>query len=247
VSYHNILSLLDGLPFSHFQIPFPFISFPRKLQMQFHLPGTEASMPVFSLPASASPYAIFEGHPSLAKEHNVLDYDGVPAYESDFGELLLTIIERNDLAMLNQYLTKYPPRSWQPNGMFDPFLKAAASGSTDILHVLLEHCASRQGNSETVDAQGCFLLWEACENAQVDTVRFLLDNEPLFRHAHSGIGNIHTIDQSGKTALLSAAMSFTTWDREIHDIREHLARGEQLMQMLLDKRLMRSRWHPMAP
>jgi ankyrin repeat protein len=205
-------------------------------------------MPLFPPPASASPYAIFEGHPSLAKEHNVLDYDGVPVYESDFGELLLTIIERNDLAMLNQYLTKYPPRNWQTDGsMDDPFLKAAASGSTDALHVLLEHCASREDKSAVVDAQGRFLLWEACENAQVDTVCFLLDNEPLFRHAHSGIGDIHTIGQSGKTALLSAAISFTTWDREIYDIREHLARGEQLMQMLLDRGACAHdgiRWHP---
>lgn len=191
-------------------------------------------MPVFPPPTSTSPYAIFEeGHPRLVNKHNVLDYNGVPLYKGDFGELFFAIIERNDIPLLNQYLTKYPRRSWQADiSIYDPFLKAAASGSTDALRVMLEHCAATK--SKIVDGHGYLLLHEACQYARVDTVCFLLENKPVFRHAHAGIGTIHARDRSGRTSLLAAAESFLSWSNEEHNMSEQVARSEQLMQVLLD-------------
>jgi ankyrin repeat protein len=188
---------------------------------------------------SPSPYARFE-RPVWLEDPPIepLEYHGVPVYENEHQGLFHTIIKRSDIEMMNQLLAKHPPTNWQSDiSLYDPFLWAAEYGSTDVLRMLLESCASRQDLSEVVHANGRFLLWEACNQAQVDTARFLLDNEPHFRKAHSGIGNIHTVSCDGYTALLSAANSFTTWNdgEKIHDIREHLARSEQLMAMLLDR------------
>jgi hypothetical protein len=75
--------------------------------------------------------------------------------------------------------------------VYDPFLQAAAHRSTDTLRVLLGHCAARPHKSEILDERRFFLLPWACVHAQVDTVRFLLANESVFRHAYPWIGNIH--------------------------------------------------------
>jgi hypothetical protein len=106
-------------------------------------------MPVFpsSTSTSASPYATFDRRPTQWREDvrlPVLDYGRAPLYESEFYGLRSAIIERNDVALLSQYLTKYPKIGLPVDGdIYDPFLEAAAHGSTDALRVLLEHCAAR--------------------------------------------------------------------------------------------------------
>jgi hypothetical protein len=91
--------------------------------------------------------------------------------------------------------------------MYDPFLKAASSGSTDTLCVLLERCAIRPDRTEVVDAQGNLLLHTACGNAQVDTVCFLLENEPRFRDTYTGIGDIHARDTVGEPQPVASTMA----------------------------------------
>jgi ankyrin repeat protein len=192
-----------------------------------------------SSPAQASPYAEFEYRPGVTEEYHVVDYNGVLLYDNQ-RSLFCAIIENNDTAMLNQYLTKYPltPLKWNGSSQHDAYLKAAADGSTDVLRELLERRALRPDLApEIVHRNGAFVLWQACSNARVDTVRFLLDEGQQFRHVHPGIGDIHSVDGYGETALLSAARSFTWWQSgdEKFDIPEHLARAEQLMTMLLDR------------
>ena len=166
----------------------------------------------------------------------LVDEDGVILYESEYSGLLHAIIQENDVFLLNQRLAKYPIKSWQAEiDMDDLFLIAASSGSTDALRVLLEHCAARPDKKELVDARESLLLHTACQNAHIDTVRFLLDSESIFRDTYTGIGDIHTRDHYGRTAILSAAESFPRLaDRE--DItRERAARSDELMQLLLDR------------
>ena len=205
-------------------------------------PQTETNMPVFSpsTSTSVSPYAAFEKRSMQWREDNglpVLDYCEAPLYESEYYGLRSAIIERNDITLLNQYLTKYPKIGLPVCGdVYDPFLHAAAHGSTDALRALLEHCAARPNESDIVDESRPFLLYWACMHAQVDTVRFLLTNESVFRHAYPWIGNIHTRVASGWTALLAAAISFPSSSSidEHNNMDEEAARSEQLMNMLLD-------------
>jgi hypothetical protein len=97
-----------------------------------------------SSPAQASPYAKFEYRPGVTEDYDVVDYNGVLLYDNQ-PSLFCAIIENDDTAMLNQYLTKYPltPLKWNTSSQNDPYLKAAAYGSTDVLRELLERRVSR--------------------------------------------------------------------------------------------------------
>lgn len=203
-------------------------------------------MPVSPPPISASPYAAFEQDTQQALVRRVLDYNGVPLYEDELGTLFLGIVEDNDAPMLKQYLTKYPHKNCQADiYIYDPFIRAVACGSVDTLRILLEHYAAWPERSKVIEREPYFLIDTACSHAQVDVVRFLLDSEPVFRHVYPWIGDIHTKSVSGTTPLLLAAISFTLWntvmdvmcvrDMREQDVCEHVARSEQLVQMLLDK------------
>ena len=166
----------------------------------------------------------------------LVDEGGVVLYESEYSGLFRAIIQENDVFLLNQHLAKYPRRFWQADiDMDDPFLTAASSGSTDALRVLLEHCAARPDKTELVDARGSLLLHTACRNAHIDTVRFLLDSESIFRDTYAGIGDIHARDNYGRTAILSAAESFAGLADGEDIIRERAARSDELMRLLLDR------------
>lgn len=166
----------------------------------------------------------------------LVDEDGVILYESEYSGLFHAIIKENDVFLLNQRLAKYPQRFWQAEiDMDDLFLIASSSGSTDALRVLLENCAARPNKTELIDARGSLLLHTACQNAHIDTVRFLLNSESIFRDTYAGIGDIHTRDNYGRTAILSAADSFPHLADGKDITRERAARSDEVMRLLLDR------------
>jgi ankyrin repeat protein len=193
------------------------------------------AVPSLPLSTSTSPYRRFERRPI---PFAVVDHDiyalvlenGVKIFESDEGDLMHAIIERNDTATLNRYLEKFPgtlvPRDTYNE---EAFYIAARDGRTDVLRVLLEHYAAHPTQIEGPNARGYLLLNVACRHAQIGTARFLLDNQPA-------LGEIQARDDGGGTALLMAAYSLACAENDRHDsILEYVARGEQLMQLLLDK------------
>lgn len=162
----------------------------------------------------------------------LIDGNGDLLFETEDGGLWCEIIEQNDVALLNQYLTDYEGSCrWRADVYdSDPFFIAASSGSTDVLRVLLEYCRAAPDKVVIDDGRGPRLLHAACRGARPDTARFLLENEPVFQSVHRGIGTIQERDFFGTTALLAAAEWPT--HRQVDgedDLRE------EVMRLLLDR------------
>lgn len=194
-----------------------------------------------SSPTSTSPYRVFQR--LEFKRHGVpdnglfrlVDSNGAIFYETEGRGLLLTIIEQNDAATLSQYLTQNP---WaiHPGDTYrqDPFWFAARHGSSDALRVLLEHYNADPTVTEVpLETRGFLLLTVACQFAQLNTVRFLLDSKPA-------LGKIEARDDEECTALLGAASSLAN-ARDVTDdftkdsIHDYLDRAEELINLLLDR------------
>lgn len=169
----------------------------------------------------------------------LLDTDGATLYETDYRALLLKIIKRNDIPRLNQYISVYSRAAALAPGevyYYDPFWVAAAHGSTDALRVLLEQYTAAPTQTTALDQRGFTLLNAACGSASVETVRFLLDSQPP-------LGTVSARDRYDETPLLSAAASLVCLKFEDADesadsygwIRDRIARGEELMNLLLDR------------
>jgi hypothetical protein len=139
------------------------------------------AVPSLSLSTSTSRYRQFQRPRQFADDDDdictLVDENGAKIFETDAGELLYTIIERNDTATLNQYLEKYP---WalEPRVLCydDAFWIATYHGSTDVLRILLEHYATYLTQTKGPNARGYQLLNIACRYTQIRTARFLLDN-----------------------------------------------------------------------
>ncbi|KAH8696474.1 ankyrin repeat-containing domain protein [Talaromyces proteolyticus] len=138
--------------------------------------------------------------------------------------LLRKIIEVNDVTMLNQYIKSYGRIALDPAELHDPFWIAAKCGSANALQVLLEYYKADPDQTQALAARGFFLLNTACQYAQLETARFLLDSDPPLGKAYTG-------DHRGGGALLSAAIYKDNrgW------FRDRITRSEDLMHMLLDR------------
>lgn len=128
------------------------------------------------------PYSEFHTRRSNCGDTDItlLDKDGTTLHETNYRGLLLQIIKLNDIATLNQYIAKHPQAALAPGEVeyYDPFWVAAAHGSTDVLHTLLEHNTADLARTEPLDKRGFLLLNVACRYAQLATARFLLDSKP---------------------------------------------------------------------
>jgi ankyrin repeat protein len=165
----------------------------------------------------------------------LIDNNGDLLFETEEAELWYAIIEQNDAALLNQYLLDYGGL-WQGETYYlDPFFVAASYGSTDALRVLLEYCAASPVKIEIDDEKGELLLHAACRGGHPDTVRFLLDNEAVFRNIHRRIGVIQDRDRSRMTALLAAAGSSHGEKEGEDELLENAARRDELVRLLLDR------------
>lgn len=193
--------------------------------------------------------------PPPSSETILVDTDGAPLFETEYGGLKRKIIARNDVPRLKQYISAYSSASILAPGETydqDPFFVAASHGSTNALRFLLEQCSKVSNNNSTnadlmqttvpLDQRGFSLLNATCGSAQVETARFLLDSHchPPSRTRTAGLSARHRWDE---TPLLSAAVSLAciTFDDadESADryawICDRIARGEELMNFLLDR------------
>jgi chitinase len=162
--------------------------------------------------------------------------NGEILYENDYSGLRNRIIQLNDTVLLEQYIARYPRAATGPGEVYyhDPFFIAAECGSTDALRLLLNVHNTDPTQRKAPDKRE--LLDLACQNAHINTVRFLVDSEPL-------LGDVRAGNQYGDTALLSAAASlerFRYEDWEDNDfseewIRDRFVRSEEIIQLLLDR------------
>ncbi|KAL4986302.1 ankyrin repeat-containing domain protein [Aspergillus falconensis] len=162
------------------------------------------------------------------ESRGVIDADGAALYETEFGSLLRKIIMCNDTALLKQYITAWNlPSSGIPVTdvqSHDPFYTAAANGSLDVLRVLLDIHWSN-AHSVSIEERGFSLLHVACQHAQIEIVKFLLDSDPP-------LGTVDDRDQRGWTPIMCTAYSTGTFGE---DADAHRSRGEALMNTLLDR------------
>ncbi|KAL5043119.1 hypothetical protein BDW71DRAFT_216544 [Aspergillus fruticulosus] len=162
------------------------------------------------------------------ESRGIIDADGAALYETEFGSLLRKIIMCNDTALLKQYITAWNlPSSGIPVTdvqSHDPFYTAAANGSLDVLRVLLDIHWSN-AHSVSIEERGFWLLHAACQHAQIEIVKFLLDSDPP-------LGTVDDRDQRGWTPIMCTAYSTGTFGE---DADAHRSRGEALMNTLLDR------------
>ncbi|KAL4745266.1 hypothetical protein BDW72DRAFT_211619 [Aspergillus terricola var. indicus] len=168
----------------------------------------------------------------IFESRKIIDADGAALYETESGSLLCKIIKRNDTKLLKQYITAWDLPSCGITitdiQSHDPFYMAAAHGSLDVLRVLLD---VHLGNAHSVsieEERGFSLLHVACQHAQIEIVKFLLDSDPP-------LGAVDDRDLEEWTPLISAAYSTGTFGKGVDaDAADH-ARGEALINMLLDR------------
>ncbi|PQE30580.1 Ankyrin protein [Rutstroemia sp. NJR-2017a WRK4] len=188
-----------------------------------------------------SPYHEFH-HPDNIPSIALFDHDGTtPLYEKgQWGtDLLYRIIQLNDVSLLKQYLLRVPTSCLSSDLAIysDPFYTAAYYGSTSCLRLLLEHHTihGTPAGLQAPNSTDYLLLNVASSNAHLETALFLLDHQPLYFDIHAR--------KWESTALLCAAASFTPHvpDMELAGsepegwLRQHVARSEELVQLLLDR------------
>ncbi|KAF7554801.1 hypothetical protein G7Z17_g2643 [Cylindrodendrum hubeiense] len=186
---------------------------------------------------AASRYHNFRRDPPEGLEDNqredffIVDEDGERLYEAEFGGLFLTMVKHNDVAMIKRYLTKYTWPIWPGVVVTDnAFWNAVHYGSSDALHMLLEHEGAYPSQPPSYKAQ-MTMLNEACFSARIDMVLYLLDSQAAFASIQERDGDCRM------NALLSAACSLTDMaDMYNHEPRsEFVTRREKLMALLLDR------------
>lgn len=152
---------------------------------------------------------------------------------------LRLIINDNNMAALRSYIRKYPDEIFMPREMIidSPLSDAVEDGRLDVLRMLLDLADTNGLHISPIRPIDDSLLDIACQRAQVDTVKFLLDRSPP-------LGARYASDSHGGRALISAASSLRFQlfygphvgfeGLEIW-LRDALARSEEVLYMLLDR------------
>ncbi|KAL4740446.1 hypothetical protein BDV11DRAFT_95992 [Aspergillus similis] len=105
---------------------------------------------------------------------------------------------------------------------------AAAHGSLDVLRVLLDVYLGNAHSVSIEEERGFSLLHVACQHAQIEIVKFLLDSDPP-------LGAVDDRDPEEWTRLISAAYSTGIFGKGADADAADRARGEALINMLLDR------------
>ncbi|KAI9647119.1 hypothetical protein NHQ30_005121 [Ciborinia camelliae] len=192
-------------------------------------------------PLPLSPYHEFY-QPDNITSIALFDHDGTTAlYEKgEYGNALICrIIQLNDVSALKQYLLREPMRGLAADLAIytDPFYTATYYASTDCLRILLEHHAihGTPAQLEAPNSTDYLLLNVASSRSHLDVARFLLNCQPAYVDIHARKWDM--------TALLCAAASFTPHLPDMlpassepeGNLRHHVARSDELMQLLLDR------------
>ncbi|TVY28449.1 Ankyrin-3 [Lachnellula hyalina] len=160
--------------------------------------------------------------------------------KGEYGNALICrIIQFNDVSALKRYLLREPIRGLGADLAIymDPFYTATYYASTDCLRILLEHHAihGTPAQLEAPNSTDYLLLNVSSSRGHLDMARFLLDCQPAYVDLHAR--------KSDMTALLCAAASFTPYlpdtvpasSEPKEYLRHHVARSEELIQLLLDR------------
>jgi len=122
-------------------------------------------------------------------ENALHDDHGTRLYEDVTRSLLLWIIHINDTPRLKQYLPVYSPHldiEDTYSCIFnDPLYIAESKGRTDVLRVLIDYYKT-DSTKVPLHQRRFSLLTAACEEAQLETARFILDSQPALDSAHIG-------------------------------------------------------------
>ncbi|KAK2687533.1 hypothetical protein QWA68_013114 [Fusarium oxysporum] len=199
-----------------------------------------------------TPYEEFRKDPNDECERNgfgrsyrtpmtMADRDGSILYETEYFDLLVTIIEENDGKTLKRYLSIAPwavPKEsagWRGYEMAhyneNYCLSAARRGCLDSLQVLLSHYTNDEdANRQVRFKQHRFeLLNEAAQWGQTEVVQFLLDNQPVY-------ASIHERDPNGHTAITAAANFHSTqFCSSPTGTSTSAAKNEEVVNLLLDR------------
>ncbi|KAH6980197.1 ankyrin repeat-containing domain protein [Fusarium venenatum] len=179
---------------------------------------------------SHAPIKYYEGHiPNVPV--TMTGPDGTILYENGARGLFREIMCRDDVDSLKQYLAIDP---WMIGGedydgpdYYSVFHFAHERGSHGVLRFLLSH-------QETVPECVSYrkemwsLLNEAAHKADVDFVRFLLDNQPPY-------ADIHGRDTFGCTPILEAASIWPGGYGEVDTREPSVEKSEAVMNLLLDR------------
>lgn len=188
-----------------------------------------------------SKYEFFRELHEDGHDSGVVDDDGAVLYEAPYGQLLNAFVQDNNVNKLARYLQNHDSATYGHVEVYywDPFFVAAQHGSTQALDLLIKHYNAHFTDTEMIPLgkRGFRLLHEACLNARIETVLFLLDTQ-------SSLASLHATDdppkwQDHETPILSAADSFSYmppgFDFDDLEIRAQPARAEELMNILLDR------------
>jgi ankyrin repeat protein len=162
---------------------------------------------------------------------------------------LVNIIKQNDLPQLRQFIASCSPEDVIAPGtpyLEDTLFNAASYGSPEALHILLEVYTAAPEVVKRFNPK-FHLLLDACGAANIDVVRFILDShDSPENRLPLGTVDLHQRDDSGDTPILVATASLMYLDKdadEVEDeglhwnewIRNRIARGHQLINLLLDR------------
>ncbi|RLL95509.1 hypothetical protein CFD26_103962 [Aspergillus turcosus] len=158
---------------------------------------------------------------------------------------LVNIIKQNDLAQLRQFIASCSPEAVIVPGspyLEDTLFNAASYGSPEALRIILEVYTAAPDVVERFNPKFCLLL-DACGAANIEVVRFILDcHDSPENQLPLGPVDLHQRDDSGDTPIIAAAASLMNFDKaadEVEDetewIQDRIARGNQLIHLLLDR------------
>ncbi|KAJ5789597.1 uncharacterized protein N7518_006608 [Penicillium psychrosexuale] len=159
---------------------------------------------------------------------------------------LVNIIKQNDLPQLRQFIASCNPEDVIAPGtpyLEDTLFNAASYGSPEALQILLDVYTTAPEVVKRFNPKFRLLL-DACGAANIDVVRFVLDSPE--NQLPLGTVDLHQRDDSGDTPILVAAGSLMYLDKdpdEVEDeglhwaewIRDRIARGHELIHLLLDR------------
>lgn len=143
---------------------------------------------------------------------------------------LIEPIMRGDLPAIQRYLAQVPEGlNTEDPYYYDPFIVAAKQPLPGALRLLLEHWAVHPTPEEAPpNERGNPLMNVACAHGALETVRYLLDEQPE-------LAGLQSRSVFGRTPILDAAASLVSCVRGGRAGPAERARSEALVGLLLDR------------
>lgn len=156
---------------------------------------------------------------------------------------LIDPIKRDDLPAIQRYLAQNPDGLHTVSPSYsDPFIVAAQRPNPGALRLLLEQWAVHQTpGAPPPNQRGSLLFNVACAHGALETVRYLLDEQPALADLHARSTNGYTPILEAAVFLMSCAsdeqseMLAGRAQFDAQAARERVHRSEALLRRLIDK------------